>query len=404
MDDMLMKKFGIKKYYTIIILNPDEVQIRLGTWGGAIVTLFDDKRTGKLVKFISLLDYEHSVKQIISILGEDWVEDMNKIITHLSQLGIIEATSTENKKVALSKDEMGKYKSILSYFNLITYEPEVYIKALQEAKIAIIGNGIIGSTIALQLAKIGVGHISLVDERKITEHDAQLSTHFLTNMVGLKRAEIIKQKVVEVNSEIKCDVFGNNISRDKLEIIMKDKNLTILAEDAPSIKLSEIINDIALKNGNIWSIITMDGVDGVVGPTFIPHQTPCFKCLEIRKIPNVPHYSQYLSYYDASLKDSILHKGEFIGLPSYADILAGFFVIDVPHIITKQKGHTIGKLLTINISSMEIEVNTVIKYPRCPKCGNMGREKVSYNLYNTIDTILREVKLEEVNDDNHRET
>jgi hypothetical protein len=58
----------------------------------------------------------------------------------------------------------------------------------------------------------------------------------------------------------------------------------------------------------------------------------------------------------------------FPGLPAYVDIVAGFSSLAVVHYLLRESTFALGRVLVCNFEQMLLDVEDVLKLPRCPVC------------------------------------
>jgi thiazole/oxazole-forming peptide maturase SagC family component len=385
----------IKSGYIVVVPNPNEAHIRLGIWG-PVVVVTDDKKLGRIAKIIRLLDGNHDVKEIIRAVGRDSEAEIQDLLRNLRNYGVLEEVISQ-PIAQLPPEEIKRYQPLISYFALaptpqtekeytLGVTAESTVIALKSAKILLIGARMLGSRVALQLAQMGIGNIAIVDDKKLSKEDKAFIPFLSEQSLGSSRARFLQELIKEVNPYVKTNI----VKEDCFEDLMQDFDLIIVAKDRPSPTLYKKINEKALKKKFKWTIVTMDGIEGIVGPTFVPHETACYECYELRLECNIESYTEYLQF-RKYLDEHPDEFGETIGIPAFADIIAGFLVSDVPFIL-QGCGTTLGKVLCINFALQKVEANDVLKLPRCPACGKVSRGKPTYQLYRELSSVVEEVK------------
>lgn len=152
------------------------------------------------------------------------------------------------------------------------------IKKLSKSKIAIIGIGGVGSYTVEALARAGVGHIILIDHDIIDITNINRQIHALDSTVGLPKVEVMRQRLLDINPEIKVDVFQKFISKDVIEkILKKDMDYVVDAIDTIKSKVSLILY---CKKNNI-PIISAMGAGNKLDPS-------CFKVADISETSMCP--------------------------------------------------------------------------------------------------------------------
>lgn len=77
------------------------------------------------------------------------------------------------------------------------------IEKIENAKVIIFGVGGVGSYTAEALARVGIGEIILVDGDVISISNINRQIHATHNTVGQLKVEAMKQRILEINPNIK---------------------------------------------------------------------------------------------------------------------------------------------------------------------------------------------------------
>ena len=156
-------------------------------------------------------------------------------------------------------------------------------RRLAESRVAVIGMGALGTVIANNLARAGVGYLRLIDRDFVETSNLQRQTLFneVDVFEHIPKAVAAVEHLKKVNSEIilepvVCDVNPSNIHQ-----LIKDVDLVLDGTDNYETRF--LINDACLQSATPW---IYGGVIGSYGITMniIPGKTPCFRCL-INKMP-----------------------------------------------------------------------------------------------------------------------
>jgi len=361
----------MKKGYFVTTPNPDEIHVRTGLLNSLFV-IEDDKKTGKIPYIISLFNGQNTIEEILNLVGEEMKEDVLQLIEVLNQQGMLIDGDIFKDLGKLSSYEKKLYEPILSFFSLLSRSSELenhknsLVKTifgkLKKTKVMMIGSRMIGFQIAIQLAQLGVGKLSIADNDKVSESDIPFITFLESEEFGLLRSEVAVSRIKKINSNLQTSTIDEN----EITKFVGNYDIVIVAKDRLTPHLYEIINKEVIRHENIWTKATMDGIIGIVGPTVVPHETACYNCYELQLKSNLKTYNHYLQdkVYIGSHPELY---SETIGLPSYANIIAGFLVSDIPYILL-ESGNTFGRELTINFPIMKIEEKAILKLPRCPVC------------------------------------
>ena len=154
---------------------------------------------------------------------------------------------------------------------------------LLKSHVVIIGCGALGTTIANNLARSGIGHIKIVDRDLVELNNLQRQNLFDESDVGLPKASTAAKKLKKINSEIKIDYIADDVNHENIEDIIKNTDLVLDGTDNMLTRF--LINDACVKNTIPW---VYGGAIETHGMTMniIPKKTPCFRCI-IQNLPDV---------------------------------------------------------------------------------------------------------------------
>ena len=137
------------------------------------------------------------------------------------------------------------------------------IEKLEKAKVLIYGIGGVGSFAVEGLARTGIGNLILVDEEKIDETNINRQIHANVNTVGLKKVDVMKKRILEINPSAKVEtVLPSSLEREE-DLIDETITYVIDAVDTISTKLKIIKRS---KEKNI-PIISAMGAGNKLDPT-----------------------------------------------------------------------------------------------------------------------------------------
>ncbi len=153
-------------------------------------------------------------------------------------------------------------------------------KALHKAAVAIIGCGALGSTIAEQVARAGVGNILVVD-RDFVELDNLHRQYLFTEAdVGIPKAVVAEGKLRAINSEITIEGMVDDANQTNIEQIIENKDLILDGTDNLNVRF--LMNDACIKNNVPFIYGACVSVNGMT-MNILP-EGPCLRCL----LPQIP--------------------------------------------------------------------------------------------------------------------
>jgi adenylyltransferase/sulfurtransferase len=154
-------------------------------------------------------------------------------------------------------------------------------KKLAKSHVVVIGCGALGTTIANNLTRSGIGHIKIVDRDIVELNNLQRQNLFDEEDVGFPKASVAAKKLEKINSDIKIEHVIDDVNHENIEDIIK--NMDVVLDGTDNMLIRFLINDACVKHNIPW---IYGGAIETYGITMniIPYKTPCFRCL-IQELP-----------------------------------------------------------------------------------------------------------------------
>lgn len=220
---------------------------------------------------------------------------------------------------------------------------------IMAGKVLIIGAGGLGAPAALYLAAAGVGTIGLVDGDVVDRSNLQRQVIHFTPDIGKAKVISAKEKMEEINPDVKVVTYQQRVYADSIEQIVKEYDFIIDGTDNFAAKF--LINDACVflkKPFSHGGILRFDGQT----MTYVP-ESACYRCLFTKPPPKgaVPTCSQ------AGVLGAI---AGMLGTMQAAEALKYF--IGKGTLLTN-------RLLIFDALNMNFRTVKVKKNPECPICG-----------------------------------
>ena len=90
---------------------------------------------------------------------------------------------------------------------------------LNAATVAIFGVGGVGSFAVEALARSGIGHLILIDKDNIDATNINRQIHALTSTVGKSKVEVMRERILDINSAAQVDTIQKFFCRRKSSTI-----------------------------------------------------------------------------------------------------------------------------------------------------------------------------------------
>jgi molybdopterin/thiamine biosynthesis adenylyltransferase len=151
-------------------------------------------------------------------------------------------------------------------------------RALRKARLAVVGMGALGTAIAAQLARAGVGFLRLIDRDIVEPSNLQRQLLYDEADAAAFRPKAVAaaEKLHAANSEIDVEPVAEDLTWRNAETLLAD--VDVILDGTDNFQVRYLINDVAVKHGIPWAY---GGAVASYGTTaFIrPGETPCLVCL-----------------------------------------------------------------------------------------------------------------------------
>lgn len=98
---------------------------------------------------------------------------------------------------------------------------------IKKTSIAVLGVGGVGSWVCESLTRMGVENIKIVDFDCIDITNINRQIHALTNTIGLKKVDIMKERMLLINPKINVETSYEKINENHLSNLFSDTDYTI---------------------------------------------------------------------------------------------------------------------------------------------------------------------------------
>ncbi|WP_338471682.1 sulfur carrier protein ThiS adenylyltransferase ThiF [Niallia sp. XMNu-256] len=146
---------------------------------------------------------------------------------------------SENDYLSIIQKGVMPKKEELESMMMARHTPNVHNK-VKNAKVAICGLGGLGSNIAVMLARIGVGHLLLVDFDIVEPSNLNRQSYYVRHL-GMPKTLALKEQIEEINPFIKIDTEFVKITEENVVELFNDVDIICEAFDKADQK-SMLIN------------------------------------------------------------------------------------------------------------------------------------------------------------------
>jgi adenylyltransferase/sulfurtransferase len=149
-------------------------------------------------------------------------------------------------------------------------------RRLSASRILLIGCGALGTVIAEQLARAGVGQLRIADRDIVELSNLQRQTLFDETSIDQPKATAAASRLSAINSSIIIDSRVIDVTSDNLESLCE--GIDVILDGTDNAETRYLINDVAAKLNKPWVYGGCVGTSGIVMP-IVPTKTPCLRCV-----------------------------------------------------------------------------------------------------------------------------
>jgi len=224
---------------------------------------------------------------------------------------------------------------------------------LLRSRALLIGCGALGTVIADQLARAGIGFLRIVDRDVVELTNLQRQVLFDESDVGesLPKAIAAARKLARVNSSIAIEPHIADLDSRNIERFVGD--IDVILDGTDNVATRYLINDAAVKLRKPWIYGACVGTEGRV-MTVRPGEAPCLRCI----FPNPPAPSELPTCDTAGV------------LGSAAGVVASLQSVACIKLLTRERDAIASELMSIDVWTNRFRAVELTNARRadCPTC------------------------------------
>ena len=149
---------------------------------------------------------------------------------------------------------------------------------LQASSVAIIGCGALGTALANNLCRAGIGRLVIADRDYIELNNLQRQILFDEDDITrrLPKAVAAAEKLRHINGSVSIEALVEDINTDGIESLVRDVDLVLDATD--NFETRYLLNDVCIKYHRPWIYSAVIASYGVT-MNILPGDTPCLRCI-----------------------------------------------------------------------------------------------------------------------------
>jgi len=220
---------------------------------------------------------------------------------------------------------------------------------ISRARVALVGCGALGGALGLNLARLGVGSLRLIDRDIVEEHNLCTQHFFDEEDVRqiLPKAIAAQHHLKAINSSCRIEARMEDLTGQNAEGLLGDVDLILDGTD--NFEARFIINDAAIKMGIPWIYCGAVSYGGTT-LAIMPGKTACLRCL----MDSPPDSTKEPTCETAGVWPPAAHSAAAVALTEAARILTG----RAPS----------GKLWELDFETLQWRGIPAPRRPDCPAC------------------------------------
>ncbi len=152
-------------------------------------------------------------------------------------------------------------------------------------------------------------------------------------------------------------------------------DLVIACQESPGFAFFDAVNDACLGRGTRWLRVAVLGTTAQLGPTFVPYETCCYTCFDLRVRSHEPDLDGFSAY---RAHAEVADEGALAPLRA---ALAAEAALEAARTLTGfAPPVTIGRFYELDAQTPKRVGHDVLKVPRCPSCGAGGPPREPWDL------------------------
>jgi adenylyltransferase/sulfurtransferase len=155
-------------------------------------------------------------------------------------------------------------------------------RRLGAARVLLVGCGALGSVLAEQLVRAGVGYLRVVDRDVVELTNLQRQVLFDEEDAreGRPKAVAAARRLGRINSDVRVEAVVADFTGANAEELceMEGRPAALLLDGTDNVQTRYLINDVAVKYGVPWVYGACVGTEGR-SAAIVPAESPCLRCL-----------------------------------------------------------------------------------------------------------------------------
>lgn len=114
------------------------------------------------------------------------------------------------------------------------HSPNVH-RAVKSAHVAVLGLGGLGSNVAVMLARLGVGHLTIIDYDRVEPSNLNRQSYFIDD-IGKLKCDALKEQINRINPYITVSAINARVTQSNILDLVNDADIVVEAFDRAETK------------------------------------------------------------------------------------------------------------------------------------------------------------------------
>jgi len=250
----------------------------------------------------------------------------------------------------LSDDELARYSRqiLLHDFDIAGQE------RLARSRVLVVGLGGLGCPAALYLAAAGVGSLVLADGDAVEPSNLQRQIAHGDGDIGVNKAVSAAAAVAALNPGVAVDTVAHEVTADVLPGLLQGIDVAVDATDNYPVRFA--LNRACIGAGVPLVSAAAVRSEGQVALFDPLRGGPCYRCL-----------------YEEGADNTALSCSESGVLAPLVGVIGSLQAMEVLKLLAGYGEPLRGRLLVLDLRSMDVRVLALAPRPDCPDCGHINR-------------------------------
>lgn len=222
-------------------------------------------------------------------------------------------------------------------------------RKLKNASVLISRCGGLGGLVAYELAAAGVGRLIIAHGGNIKPSDLHRQLLMTHAGIGTPRIDSIARRLRELNPHIEVTAVAENITAANVRQLVEQADIVVDA--APLFEERYEMNDESVRQGKPLVECAMYEMEATL-MTVLPGRSPCLRCL----CPEPPP----------------TWKRQFPVIGAVSGTVGCLGAVEVIKLIAGLGEPLAGRMLTMDLRSMQFRTVKTYRDPQCPACGSIA--------------------------------